>query len=151
MVSGTMFCVTAQYALRVLAYLSAQPKDSVVGGQDLSGRTGIPRNYLSKLLLVLGNAGIIEATRGSGGGYRLSSEPEKIPLIRIVELFDRQVVKRGCLLGLRPVCADEDPCTAHHAWKFAKTAYFDFLESTTLRDISGDGQQPLLKAGSRKR
>ncbi len=151
MMAGTMFSVTAQYALRVLAYLSAQPKDSVVGGQELSRKTGIPRNYLSKLLLVLGNAGIIEATRGSGGGYRLSSEPEKTPLVRIVELFDRQIVKRGCLLGLRPVCADEDPCTAHNAWKSAKTAYFDFLESTTLRDISGNGQLLALKDGSRKR
>jgi Rrf2 family protein len=109
MMAGTMFSVTAQYALRVLAYLSAQPTGSVVGGQELSRKTGIPRNYLSKLLLVLGNAGIIEATRGSGGGYRLSSEPEKTPLVRIVELFDRQIVKRGCLLGLRPVCFRRGP------------------------------------------
>jgi Rrf2 family protein len=117
----------------------------------LSKNTGIPKNYLSKVLLVLGNAGIIEASRGSGGGYRLSAPPDTIPLVRVVELFDRHVAKRGCLLGLRPACTDEDPCAAHHAWKFARSAYFDFLESTSLRDISAANGKPLAAKRSRKR
>jgi Rrf2 family protein len=115
----------------------------MVGGQELSRETGIPKNYLSKILLVLGNAGIVEAVRGNAGGYRLTSAPDKVPLVRVVELFERHVAKRACLLGLRRVCSDEDPCTAHHAWRPAKAAYFDFLESTTLRDITsaGDGRR----------
>lgn len=146
-----MISATSQYALRALAYLSAQPRDTLVRGQELSKKTGIPKNYLSKVLLVLGNAGIIEASRGSGGGYRLVAAPESIPLVRVVALFDRHVAKRGCLLGLRPSCTDEDPCTAHHAWKAAKTAYFDFLESTSLRDISrASGTQPRTRKPSRK-
>ena len=141
MVPRIMFSATSQYALRALAYLSAQPKGSTVNGLELSRKTGIPKNYLSKVLLVLGNAGIIDATRGSGGGYRLSSDSEKTPLLRVVELFDRNIAKRACLLGLRSVCCDEDPCTAHQAWKSAKTVYYGFLESTTLCDISpADGE-----------
>jgi Rrf2 family protein len=134
-----MFSVTAQYAVRALAHLAGQPPDVLVGGEKLSKETGIPRNYLSKILLVLGNAGIIEAIRGNAGGYRLAFRPEDIPLVRIVELFERHVVKRDCLLGLRQVCSDEDPCMAHHAWRPAKEAYFSFLEGTMLSDISPDG------------
>jgi Rrf2 family protein len=135
-----MLSVTSQYALRALAYLAAQPRDSMVGGQELSRETGIPRNYLSKILLVLGNAGFVEAVRGNAGGYRLTSAPQEIPLVCVVELFERHVAKRACLLGIRRTCSDEDPCTAHHAWRPAKKAYFDFLETTNLLDISTDGK-----------
>jgi Rrf2 family protein len=129
-----MLSITSQYALRALAYLAAQPADAMVRGQALSRETGIPKNYLSKVLLVLGNAGIVEAVRGNAGGYRLVSK--NVPLVRVVELFERQIARRACLLGVRLLCSDEDPCTAHQAWRPAKTAYFDFLETTTLGDIS---------------
>ncbi len=131
-----MLSRTSQYALRALAYLAGQQPDRMVRGDELSRKTSIPKNYLSKILLVLGNAGIVRAVRGSAGGYRLNIEPDKIQLIRVIELFDRSAAKQTCLLGLRPVCSDKDPCTAHKAWKLAKAAYFRFLESTTLRDIS---------------
>jgi len=108
----------------------------MVGSEELSQQTGIPKNYLSKILLTLGNAGLIEAVRGNAGGYRLAAAPEEIPLVQVVELFERHVSKRACLLGLRRTCSDQDPCTAHEAWKPAKSAYFDFLETTTLSEIS---------------
>ncbi|MCW5979660.1 MAG: Rrf2 family transcriptional regulator [Bryobacteraceae bacterium] len=135
-----MFSVTSQYALRALAYLATQQPDAMVGGQELSRQTGIPKNYLSKILLALGNAGIVEAVRGNAGGYRLARAPNEVPLIRVVELFERHVAKRACLLGLRRVCSDEDPCMAHNSWRPAKLAYFDFLETTTLLDISSAGK-----------
>jgi len=129
---ATLFCPWRDWNpthFAPLAYLAAQPPDSTVGGQELSRETGIPKNYLSKILLVLGNAGIVEAVRGNAGGYRLSSAPEKVQLVRVVELFERHVAKRTCLLSLCRVCSDEDPCTAHHAWRPAKAAYFGFLET----------------------
>jgi Rrf2 family protein len=143
--------VTSQYALRVLACLAAHPPGSMVGGRELSRQTGIPKNYLSKILLVLGNAGIVEAVRGNAGGYRLASAPEEIPLSRVVELFERGVAKPACLLGLRRICSDDDPCTAHNAWRPAKSAYFDFLESTTLLDISAAGKDAPAPRKSRPR
>lgn len=135
-----MFSTTSKYALRALAYLSAQKPDRMVPGEELSLKTGVPRNYLSKILLALGNAGIVTAVRGAAGGYRLGVRPEEVPLNRVIGLFDRTATKRACLLGLRPFCSGKNPCTAHHAWMPAKTAFFTFLESTTLRDISLSGR-----------
>ncbi len=131
-----MLSITSQYALRAVAYLAAQPRDEMVSGHELSRRTGVPRNYLSKILLPLGNAGIVEAVRGNSGGYRLAVPPETTPIIRVIELFERNMTKRACLLGLRPVCSDANPCTAHRAWKPAKEAYFNLLETATLHDIA---------------
>ena len=66
-----MITATSEYALRALVYLARLPKDELVGGKELSERQKIPANYLSKVLLTLRNAGLVDATRGFGGGYRL--------------------------------------------------------------------------------
>lgn len=104
-------------------------------GRELADRAAVPANYLSKILWALGNAGIIDATRGNGGGYRLKRTPREIRLFEIVDLFDRNRTKTDCVLGRR-TCDQENPCTAHQAWLSVRSAYLDFLQTTTLADIS---------------
>jgi Rrf2 family protein len=144
-----MLSTTSQYALRAVAHLAAQPRGKMISGHELSRRTGIPRNYLSKILLPLGSAGIVEAVRGNSGGYRLAAAPETTPIIRVIELFERNMTRRACLLGLRPVCSDSNPCPAHRAWKPAKEAYFHLMETATLQDIAL--ARPEAGAGGRRR
>ena len=105
-------------------------------GRELAEQTGIPANYLSKILWTLGNAGIIDATRGNHGGYRLKRNAGEIHLFEVVELFDRDRVRLACLLGGGKECDCEIPCTAHEAWRKVRTAYLDFLHTNTVADIS---------------
>ena len=114
-------------------------------GRVVAEETEIPANYLSKLLLTLRNAGILEATRGSGGGYRLLRPAAEVRLIEIVEIFDAPRARPTCFLG-HSECSDADACPAHEAWKKIRNRYLSFLESTTLVDISltpKSGRDPL--------
>ncbi len=131
-----MISVTAQYALRALIQLAAAAPGKFLLGRDLARQAGVPRNYLSKILLVLNNAGLIEASRGAGGGYRLRRKPQEIPLAEVIGLFDRNLTPPACLLGLRPVCSDQDPCVAHASWRRTKQCLLRFLQKTTLAEIS---------------
>jgi Rrf2 family protein len=130
-----MFSTTCEYALRALVSLARMPKDTAVLGRDLAEQAGIPANYLSKILLTLRNAGILTTARGTGGGYRLRKSAEEIRLIHIVELFDGARARPACLLGGKE-CSDEEPCSAHAAWRDVRAAYVNFLESTTLASIA---------------
>lgn len=105
-------------------------------GRDLAAIAKIPANYLSKILLDLGRAGLVDATRGSGGGYRLAVRPSEITLIDIVEVFEGVRSRPDCLLGCDHPCSDDNPCSAHAAWRAVKKAHMDFLETTTLADIA---------------
>ena len=127
-----MVSATARYALRALVNLAVVPEGKSLLGRDLSKAAGIPPNYLSKILWMLGAAGYIGATRGTRGGYRLQRPPEDIRLIDIVELFDRSRTGNGCLLDGDHPCTDATGCAAHDAWKHVKAMYTDFLEQTTL-------------------
>ncbi len=130
-----MLSTTAEHALRALSEMAALGETESILGKDLALRAGIPANYLSKVLWVLGNAGIIDATRGSGGGYRLRRKAAEIRLSEVVELFDRQKPERHCLLGGTRECSDEDPCGAHEEWRRVRATYVDFLEKTTIAEI----------------
>ncbi len=105
-------------------------------GRDLADQADVPSNYLSKILLSLRNEGIVETTRGTGGGYRLARPPEDVRLLEIVELFEGSQSEKMCLLDARSNCSPEHPCTAHLAWEKVQGAYLDFLNSTTLADIA---------------
>src|SRR6266498_681484 len=141
---STMLGTTSEHALRALTCMAALPDGSAVLGRDLAQTADIPANYLSKILWSLGNAGIIDATRGSGGGYRLKKRPEQIRLVEVVELFDKSHGKTGCLLGGQD-CSEENACAAHNAWREVRGAYNNFLESTTIADIASHGRAPSKK------
>jgi len=131
-----MLSTTSQYALRALARIAAEPDSAAVLGRDLARECEIPANYLSKLLWQLKNFGLLKTTRGSGGGYKLERPAEQIRLIDIVEVFDALRTRPTCLLG-QGECSEQDACAAHESWKEVRKTYLDFLDSTTLADISG--------------
>lgn len=131
-----MLSATSQYALRALLVLATEPAERLVLGKDMARLAQIPSNYLSKIMLTLAGAGIVEAARGSNGGYRLRRPADQVRLIEVVSLFDRQITPTSCFLGVRSECSDCDPCTAHMAWKSVKAELSRFLEGTTLDKIS---------------
>ncbi|MCC6587150.1 MAG: Rrf2 family transcriptional regulator [Bryobacterales bacterium] len=131
-----MLSVTVQHALRALAVLAGLPDGQCVLGRDLAKETRIPPNYLAKILWTLGGAGFIDATRGSGGGYRLQRAPQEIRLAEIVSLFERHPLGRSCLLDFHKQCSEADACAAHRAWQAVGDGMTRFLEMTTLADIA---------------
>ncbi len=131
-----MLSATSEHALRALVQLARLPAGASALGRKLAESADIPPNYLSKILLTLRNAGIVETTRGHGGGYRLSKVPSDIRLIDVIELFEGIRSRPGCLLGEKHDCSDHTPCSAHARWKEVKQAYLSFLESNSIADIA---------------
>jgi Rrf2 family protein len=108
-----MLSVTSRYALRALGRLAGTFGKEAMLGRDLANQADVPSNYLSKILLSLNNAGMVEATRGTGGGYRLHRPPQDIRLIEVVELFEGAQKETKCLLDSHATCSNQHPCSAH--------------------------------------
>lgn len=131
-----MFSTTTEYALRALAILAAQPCDVAILGKELSRQTAVPGSYLTKIMLALRNAGLVATARGNAGGYWLARGASSIHLLEVVQLFQGITPLRRCLLSPEQECSESNPCSAHHAWRGLRTEYINFLERTTLADIS---------------
>lgn len=131
-----MLSTTSEYALRALTVMAVLPQDAPILGRDLARHTGIPGRYLAKLLTTLNNAGIVGAARGRNGGYWLARSADSIRIQEVVALFDGLAMRRSCLLWPGRTCSEDDPCSAHNAWKEARDAYLRFLDNVTLADMS---------------
>lgn len=133
-----MLSATSEYALRALSRLAQLSRGEAILGRDLSKLTGVPQQYLAKIMLSLRNAGLVLATRGTGGGYMLLRPADAIHLIDVVSLFEGPSTGPHCLLRGERKCTSDKPCTAHAHWGKVRNGYLEFLERTTLMDITGN-------------
>ncbi len=136
-----MLSTTAEYALRALTHLARQPRGTVLLGRDLAKAADIPANYLSKILVALRNAGLVDTSRGAGGGYRLRKSAGEIRVIDVVELFEGVSRERqACFLHHQKPCSESSPCAAHAVWRDLQAAYVAFLASTPLSALAGSSE-----------
>jgi Rrf2 family protein len=131
-----MLSSTSKYALRVLVALAGSDARDFVPGADLAAATGVPTNYLAKVLRALGQAGLVTALRGRRGGYRLARDSHQILLIEVVEVFEGPRTRPPCILGVHAECSDDRPCSAHGAFRDVRSRYVDFLESTSIASVA---------------
>jgi len=54
---------------------------------EIAEAYGISVNHLAKVLRKLGRAGLVEAVRGVGGGYRFSGNVKRTSLYDVIDLF----------------------------------------------------------------
>lgn len=138
-----MVSSTIEYALRALAALAERPAGQLQQGHELAEDCDIPANYMSKILWTLGRAGIVEAVRGVGGGYRLAKPARDIRLKAVFTALDGRDYQPHCLVNRQVACRDDHPCSAHQAWRAVHRAYLDFLETMTLADIANHPSRTL--------
>lgn len=146
-----MLSQTAEYALRTVLFIAGHADDGPARAEEMAAALRIPRNYLSKTLHRLAQAGVLTSTRGRGGGFLLARKPEEVSLLAVVGLFDQIEPRRQCLLG-RPVCSDQHACEAHGQWKDVSERVARFFSETSVADLLGSGKpREKGRAGSGRR
>lgn len=130
-----MISTTSEYALRALSCLARAAEGQALLGKDLALLADVPSNYLAKILLDLKRAGIVQATRGTGGGYQLAKRPQEVTLANVVEVFEGPCCAPRCLLGGSRECSDATACAFHAKWREIRRAYARFLQTTTLDEV----------------
>ena len=65
-----------RYAMVALVELAMAKGDDRVSLAEISKRQDISLAYLEQLFVKLRRAGLVEAARGPGGGYRLAKNPD---------------------------------------------------------------------------
>jgi Rrf2 family protein len=141
-----MLSMTAQYALRAIAYIAAQRGERPVLAKEIAANTAIPSHYLSRILRDAVRAGLLESARGVGGGFHLSRPAHRIRLMEVLSPFDDVLDRSRCPFG-QPRCDDSHPCGFHVYWKPIAVAYRRMLEETTLDRVRPEG----LGGGRRRR
>lgn len=141
-----MLSKTAQYALRAMVFVACQGDQDPVLAKDIAANTGVPPHYLSRILRDAVRVGLLESTRGVGGGFRLARPAKKIRLMDVLAPFDDVLGRSRCPFG-QPRCHDDHPCGFHEHWKPISLAYRQMLEKTTLDEVGLEGLSGRRKRG----
>jgi Rrf2 family protein len=79
--------ISTRLALCAALRLAADPSKQFAAA-EIAERFDISVNHLAKVLRTLGRAGLVEAVRGAGGGYRFRGNVKRVTLLDVVQLFE---------------------------------------------------------------
>ncbi len=121
------------YALRAMGYLADHKHQEPILTQVISEQTGIPKNFLSKILHRLVQGGLIQSVRGRRGGFVLARPGSEITLKEVLGLFMRLEDFQRCFLGF-DTC--DGSCGLHHKWQHIARQFEKMLQETTVHEIA---------------
>lgn len=77
-----------EWALHCCAILAGLPDGRYLSTKALAELHGLPKEYLSKALQGLSQAGLVHTTLGPSGGYRLARAPAELTFLDVVEAVE---------------------------------------------------------------
>jgi Rrf2 family nitric oxide-sensitive transcriptional repressor len=128
----------ADFALRVLLYLRVAPERRASVG-DMATAHHVSRHHLDKVVQRLAGAGLVETTRGRGGGVQLTRDPSTITVGDIMRAMENDFAVVECL-GPARYCRIAGVCGARSVFARALDSYFAVLDDATLDDIAVNDQ-----------
>jgi len=122
-----------RYAVTAMLDLALHFDDGPITLADISQRQGISLSYLEQLFAKLRRKGLVDSTRGPGGGYRLSREPAEIPVADIIIAVDEKLETTRC--GGLANCQDDERCLTHELWTELSDQIYQFLTGISLGNL----------------
>ena len=135
---------SVEYGIHCLLWLVGSD-ETALSSRDLAELQGISPSFLAKILPKLEKAGIVAASEGVRGGYRLGRAAKDISFLQIVDaiegdkpLFDCQEVRERCAIfgDSPPAWAMGGVCAVHAVMLQAEKAMRDSLASQSLADVA---------------
>jgi Rrf2 family protein len=133
-----------EYGLHCLLWLTGTQAE-IASSRDLANLQGVSASFVAKLFSRLEKAGIVEASEGVRGGYRLARPAEHISVLDVVDaiegpkpLFECQEIRGRCAVfaGRPPAWSTDGVCGVHAVMLRAEQAMRRELTRTTIADLS---------------
>ncbi len=125
------------YALRLLIYLMSHDTRKV-STREVAAAYGISLHHLTKVAKSLTKGGWLVAARGGGGGLRLAPHTPETRIGEIVRYTEYSCDLAECFNPARNTCPIIAVCHLKPVLYRARRAFFDVLNTVTVRDIAGN-------------
>ena len=131
-----------EWTAHACALLAALPSGVGLPANALAEFHDLAPAYMAKHMQALARAGIVESTRGAGGGYRLARPAADISLWDIVGAIEGDEAAFRCSeIRQQGPCVTPNgdfrrPCEIHAAFGKAELAWRAHLKSVSLGDIA---------------
>ena len=130
-----MISTRGRYALRVMIDLAEHIDEGYIPLQTIAKRQGISEKYLESILAVLSKAGLLDAVRGKGGGYRLSKPAKEYTAFEVLSLTEGTLAPVTCLESGQQ-CENAVNCRTLPLWQGLDQVIAAYQCSYTLADLT---------------
>ncbi|MGS5085875.1 RrF2 family transcriptional regulator [Hydrogenophaga sp. A37] len=126
----------SDYSLRVLMYCAAcAQRDKPATISEIAEAHGISRSHLTKIVMTLSGMGLLETTRGRGGGLRLLKPAQAIVLGEVIRLTETDFTLVECFDSEHNTCRLDGHCRLKGTLQRAMDSYLAVLDGVTLADL----------------
>ena len=128
--------------------LSLHEGEGLIHLATVAEAQNLSQKYLEQLAMSLRHSGLVNAERGSQGGYELAQSPADITALQIVQAVEGPIELITCVA--RPSTCERSPgCAAHGLWHRLGGAINNVLLETTLADLREDQRRlPAVSPGA---
>jgi Rrf2 family protein len=124
----------ASLALHTTVLMAARPEERLSTHELAAPLGGVSEAHLAKVLQRLTKAGLVESTRGPGGGFTLARAGDGITLLEVFEAVEGPLDESTCLLG-EPVCQGQ--CLLGNLIPELNRQVREYLADTRLSELVG--------------
>lgn len=124
----------ADYGIVMLTHFALH-RESSFTAPDIAGTVRLPLPVVSKILKLLGKAGLLTSQRGTKGGYRLAVPAERITIATIICALEGPIAVTGCT-DVDRGCTLETRCPVSGNWHLINQAIYSALERITLAQMA---------------
>ena len=121
----------ADYALRAVLQVARQPHGERATAKEIASKQRIPLPFLAKIITRLGAAGILDTSRGVGGGVSLARPLNAISVLGVIEAIDGPVELNLCVLD-PSACPFPQDCPLHTVFCLTQAWLVDEWRRTTF-------------------
>lgn len=142
-----------EYGIRILVTLARAEDGACLSLAEIARREKLPHAYLEQLVGDLRRAGLVAATRGQSGGYRLTRRASDIAMAEAVRALEGPLLEMPCA-GSRDLehCDRPQPCSVHEIFQRVYESLSASLGAANLADVAaGSGGPPYPQQVRRRR
>jgi Rrf2 family protein len=130
----------SRYGLRLLMELTRHDDGKPVFLNEIARNQDISEKYLSKLVIPLRGAGLVQSARGAHGGYVLGKKPELITLREIIDCLEGGLGLIDCADNPK-LCPRSRDCASRDVWSGLEKVMRDYCAALTLAQVARTGAQ----------
>jgi Rrf2 family protein len=121
----------ADYALRAVLHIARLPAAERATAKEIARQQRIPLPFLAKIITRLGMAGILDTSRGVGGGVFLARPLNSISVLEVIESIDGPLEVNFCVLD-PSACPFPEDCPLHTVFCLTQAWVIDEWRRTTF-------------------
>lgn len=127
-----------RFAVTAMVDIGLRVNAGPVPLSDIAARHQISLSYLEQMFSKLRQHGLVESTRGPGGGYTLGHRTDSITVADIIGAVEGSADKKGggAARQSKAMSADATQDMTQDLWDSLNSKMTDYMQSITLRSLA---------------